>query len=169
MSYHTLNSAVTAGRPGRFAVALAGLALPALLAVGCDEGGKAIVLKDKAEFDAIALHANKPALVMFFKGGCASCAALEPTFDKLAGEYEGRAVVAKLMILTFVFGITEPELHDRYHVSFVPYVVLLADGQEKKHWIMEYNADLYRKALDEVVGPPVKPNAAARASAAAGG
>ena len=136
------------------ATGLAALVLLAALAGGCaDSGGKAIVLQDKAEFDQVALHADKPALVMFYKGGCASCAALEPTFDKLAGEYAGRAVVAKFMILTFVFGVTSPELKEKYDVVFVPHVVLLVNGQEKKHWIMDYNIDDYRKALDQYVRP----------------
>ncbi len=154
MSEPSRRSARSPAGPVRFAIALTVLVLPAALAGGCGPAEKALVLSDKAEFDAQALNADKPALVMFFKGGCASCAILEPGFDRLATEYKDRAVVAKMMILTLVFGITEPELYERYGVVFVPHVVLLVNGQEKKHWIADYNLDHYRQALDEVVPPP---------------
>ena len=128
-------------------------ALLVLAAGGCAGGPKAVSLKDAAEFKSLVTGADKPVLVMFYKGGCASCIALEPTIDQLASEYEGRAVVAKYMILTFTFGVTSPELKEKYGVVFVPHVALLVNGQEKQHWIMEYSIDGYRKALNEAVGP----------------
>ena len=141
-----------------------GIAILASLVGGCaDVGEKALLLQDEAQFQQVAVETDKPVLVMFFKGGCASCAALEPTFNQLAQEYKGRAVVARFMILTFTFGVTSPELKERYGVVFVPHVAVLAHGQEKSHWIMEYSIDAYRKGLDEALaqaGPTTTPTAA---------
>jgi thioredoxin 1 len=108
----------------------------------------------------------KPVLVMFFKGGCASCAALEPAMDDLANEYKDRAVIAKFMILTFTFDVTSRELKDRYGVTFVPHVTLLVNGQEKGHWIMEYNKTVYENALNEAIAQKMGGNAPATAPAA---
>ena len=117
-------------------VRLAATAFLALLAGGC-ANEKAVVYADQAEVERVISSSQQPVLMMFFKGGCASCAALEPTFDQLAAEYQGRAVIGKFMILTLVFELTSPELKDRYGVVFVPHVVLLVNGQEKQHWIMD--------------------------------
>jgi thioredoxin-like negative regulator of GroEL len=95
--------------------------------------------------------------MMFFKGGCASCAALEPTIDKLAGEYEGRAVVAKLMVLEFTFTYPSPEvhdIHDRYDIGMVPTVRLFVHGQQVKRWDSDYDINHYRQGLNEALGTP---------------
>jgi thiol-disulfide isomerase/thioredoxin len=136
---------------------LAACALLALLAGGC-ASEKAVVYTAPSEVETVVASSPKPVLMMYFKGGCASCAALEPTFDQLAAEYKDRAVIAKFMILTLVFEVTSPELKDRYGVVFVPHVVLTVNGQEKQHWVMDYNIDDYRKALNEALGktPPAK-------------
>jgi thioredoxin 1 len=136
---------------------LAACTLLALLAGGC-ASDKAVVYGSPAEVEKVIAGTPQPVLLMFFKGGCASCAALEPIFDQLAAEYQGKAVVGKFMILTLVFEVTSPELKDQYGVVFVPHVILTVNGQEKQHWIMDYNIDDYRKALNEVLGnkPPSK-------------
>lgn len=137
-------------------VRVAACTLLAMLAGGCATE-KAVVYDGLAEVEKVIADSKKPVLLMFFKGGCASCAALEPTFDQLANEYKDRAVVAKFMILTFVFGVTSPELKDRYGVVFVPHVILTVNGQERQHWIMDYNIDDYRKGLDEALGKTAPP------------
>ncbi|MCY2931809.1 MAG: thioredoxin family protein [Planctomycetota bacterium] len=131
----------------RLAAAIALLALS--LAGGCSAGG-AMEISDPAQLQSLVSQKDKPVLVLFYKDGCASCLALMPTINKLAGEYEGRVSVGQFMILNFVFVPTSQEVKDRYDVILVPHVALLVNGKEKARWIMEYNIDSYRKVLDEV-------------------
>jgi thioredoxin 1 len=130
------------------------LALAALAALGtggCQSSGSTIEIHNPAEFQSVAVDNPKPTLVLFYKQGCASCLALMPTIDKLAQEYQGRAMVGQFMILTFTFGVTSQELKDRYEVALVPHVVLLVNGKVKDHWTMEYDIDAYRKGLDAAI------------------
>lgn len=140
--------------------AIAGLLAIAAMAPLLGGCGGAMLIKDEAQFQSVAVQSTQPVLVMFFKGGCPSCALLDPTIDQLANEYKGRAVIARFMILTPLFEVTSQELKDRYDVGFVPHVVLLVNGQEKNHWISDYNIDDYRKALNAALGsgrPVTKP------------
>jgi thioredoxin-like negative regulator of GroEL len=125
-----------------------------MLAGGCDAPAshKALDIEEAAQVKKVIADSNQPVLLMFYKQGCASCAALEPIIDRLATEYEGRAVVAKFMILNVGFGVKSRELKDRYNVVFVPHVILTVGGQEKQHWISDYNTDDYRKAINGALG-----------------
>ncbi|MFA6133750.1 MAG: thioredoxin family protein [Phycisphaerae bacterium] len=139
-------------KPGSSRVGTVACVLLLALAGGCGGGGKAVVLKNADEVNA-AIYGDPPSLVMFYKQGCATCVALEPTFDKLAKEYKGRALVSKYMIYTFTFHVNSWELKKKYDIAFVPTVLLFVDGQEKKRWVVDYKINDYRKALDEVVAP----------------
>jgi thioredoxin 1 len=130
-----------------------------LLAGGCGNGGKATVMRDAADFNN-TLQSDKPVLMMFFKQGCASCAALEPTIDQLAGEYQGRADVAKLMVLLFTLTPPSDEVHaikDKYDVVLVPVVILFVHGQQVARFDQDYNIDHYRKAINEALGANANP------------
>jgi thioredoxin 1 len=130
------------------------------LAGGCGtDGGKAAVMQDAADFNS-TIASDKPVLMMFFKQGCATCAALEPTMDKLAGEYQGRAEVAKLVVLQFAFTSPSPEIHaikEKYDVFFIPVVIMFVHGQPVKHWDADYDINHYRQAMNEALNTP-EPN-----------
>lgn len=133
------------------------LAVFGLAAGGC--GGKAIVMQDAAQFNSTVQNSDQPVLMMFFKQGCASCAALEPTIDQLAREYEGRAVVGKIMVMTVAFFPPTQEvgqIKDRYDVVFVPVVILFNKGQQVKRFDQDYSISDYRAALDAIVAPAPK-------------
>ncbi|MHC4716847.1 MAG: thioredoxin family protein [Planctomycetota bacterium] len=142
------------GRPR--VIALAALSLLAALPGGCApaDDTKALVITSEAQFDREVLQSPKPALVLFYKQGCAPCAPLYGTMDRLACEYRGRAVVAKHMVLTFFFFAPAPGLKARYNIRLVPTVILFANGQPRRRWLCEYRIDTYRCALNEVLPRP---------------
>jgi thioredoxin len=57
--------------------------------------GNAVPVTD-ANFDETILQSDKPALVDFWAVWCGPCRIIAPHVEALAGEYAGRAVVAKL-------------------------------------------------------------------------
>ena len=81
------------GGAGRRAVGAAvwvGLAVLATLYAGCGASKFTRISETKEAFDQNVLRAEKPVLVEFFKGGCATRGFLEPTLNQLADEYAGR-------------------------------------------------------------------------------
>jgi thioredoxin 1 len=138
-------------RHAAIAAALLGCTALALLAGGCSP--KVVHLESTTDFQKVVLEANKPVLIHFWKGGCALCGMLAPIIDKLADEYDGRAVVAGYMLMTLVFTSTNEELRDQYDVVVYPTAILFVNGEEKQRWTVNYDVNSYRKALDQYCAP----------------
>lgn len=68
------------------------------------------------------LDSDKPVLVDFYAPWCGPCKMLSPTIDKLAAEYEGKAVVLK--VNTDIY----PEIASNYGITALPSVVLFNKG-----------------------------------------
>ena len=74
-------------------------------------------------FDA-AVNGAPLAMVDFWAEWCGPCKMLGPVIEKLAGEYEGKALVAKVNV------DDEPDLAQRFGVMSIPTVVFLKNGAE---------------------------------------
>ncbi len=123
-----------------------------ILAGGC-AGHKVTRIADEDKFQEMVIRSDKPVLVDFYKGGCATCVPLDSIMDKLVDEYEDRAVVAKFETMTAFFGVPSRQIKHRHDIVFFPTAILFVNGQEKKRWIIRYSIDSYRKALDKYVVP----------------
>lgn len=44
------------------------------------------------------------------------------------------------------------ELNKRHNIRLTPTGILIVIGQERKHWVAEYDANAYHAVLNEVVG-----------------
>lgn len=131
------------------------LAALALLAGGC--GSRNLVpLASSRDFQRQVLQANRPVMVQFYKEGCAWCALLEPHLDRLAEEYQGRAVFAKYCLKNWLGGVTNWELRRKYDIGYYPTVILFVNGQMTKKWVVHYDIKSYRKALDEALNVPAR-------------
>ena len=83
--------------------------------------GKTLVLTD-ATFDE-TLKSDKPILVDFWAEWCGPCKMIGPAVEELAGDYEGKAVVAKLNV------DENPEVTARYGVRNIPTLLVFKNGQ----------------------------------------
>ena len=83
--------------------------------------GKTIELTD-ANFDSI-ITGEKPVLVDFWAEWCGPCKMIGPVVEELAGDYEGRAVVAKLNV------DENPNITARYGVRSIPTLLVFKKGQ----------------------------------------
>lgn len=91
--------------------------------------GKVLDLDD-ASFDRVVGSSTLPVMVDFFSPTCGPCRMLAPVVDKLAGQYAGRAVVAKYDTSRHQMAAA------RFQIKGVPTLIFFKQGQ----------------AVDQVVG-----------------
>ncbi len=135
----------------------AALAVLGLLA-GC-QGSKNLVDLQGGwpAFQRYVLAADKPVMIEFYKDNCPTCVVREQELDPIALDYQGRVYFYKMKIEDPFFQVVNKELVDRYKLYWVPTVSLFVKGQEKKRWALNVDpASEFRKALVEVVGPPMQ-------------
>ena len=77
-----------------------------------------------AEFDADVLKSEIPAVVDFWAEWCGPCHAIAPSVARLASEFDGQALVAKLNADDY------PEILSRYGIMGIPTLIFLKGGEE---------------------------------------
>ena len=82
-----------------------------------------IHVSDQA-FEKVVLHSQVPVLVDFWAPWCGPCRMVAPTLEKLAGEYAGKALVAK------VNTDDNAEYAMQYGVQGIPTLLFVRGGQE---------------------------------------
>ena len=113
------------------------------------EAGRAAThITSVADFESRVLHAAKPVLVDFYSNSCPPCRRLAPTIDKLAKQYEGRAVVCKVDVTRL------PQLATRYGIEGIPTVLFVKDGREVQRLVGGYPQETYAKILDNLLKQP---------------
>ena len=75
-------------------------------------------------FDTFISQSDKPVLVDFWATWCGPCRMVAPAVEKIAAQYEGRALVGKVDV------DAEPALAQRFGIMSIPTLVVLKDGRE---------------------------------------
>ena len=83
--------------------------------------GKTLELND-SNFDE-AINGDKPVLVDFWAEWCGPCKMIGPVVEELAGDYEGKAIVAKLNV------DENPLVTARFGVRSIPTLLVFKNGQ----------------------------------------
>jgi len=83
---------------------------------------KYITLTDQT-FDNEVLQSSQPVLVDFWATWCGPCRAIAPIIEELAGEYEGRAKIAKLDV------DEHQAVASRFNVRSIPTLLFFQNGK----------------------------------------
>ncbi len=99
---------------------------------------------DESSFNEEVLEKSKrvPVLVDFWAPWCAPCRTLGPVLEKLATEYKGAFLLAK------VNSDENPRLSMQYGIQGIPNVILFRDGKDVDQFVGAYPEASIRKFLE---------------------
>lgn len=106
----------------------------------------------KADFDqkVVAASHRHPVVIDFWAPWCAPCKVLKPVLEKLAEEYGGKFLLAK------VNSDENPELAARYGVRGIPAVKAMVDGQIVNEFTGALPEGAVREWLEKIIPSPAE-------------
>lgn len=127
-----------------------------ILATGCGAGNPYIEADAEAHSDAlIAVHDNnfatqvleseQPVMVDFWATWCGPCLQMAPLVSKLADEYQGKAVVAKLDV------DRSTDIPKKYGITAIPTFIVFHQGKE----VVRYEGMTSYKGLASMLEKPM--------------
>lgn len=99
---------------------------------------------DASNFDSEILQADVPALVDFWAPWCGPCQMMGPTIDKLAGDYAGKAMIAKVNV------DDTPDLANEYGIRSIPALLFFKGGEVVDQMVGVQSEDALKAKLDEL-------------------
>ena len=106
--------------------------------------GKTVTVSD-ADFEQQVLKSEKPVMVDFWAPWCGPCRAVAPILEDLAGEYEGKVVVAK------VNTDEHPQNMVKYGIMGIPTVLFFKDGQLVDRVVGAGPKSFYKTRIDAML------------------
>ena len=125
--------------------------------------GQPVHVKDDA-FEETVLKSTTPVIVDFWAPWCGPCRQVAPSLEKIANDYDGKIIVAK------VNTDEDNEWAQQFEVSGIPTMLFVADGKIVHRQVgavpFGYLKNLVDKFLEVVSTPPAESKAEAPAEAA---
>ena len=97
-------------------------------------------------FESDILKSDKVALVDFWASWCGPCMMLGPVIEELAGDYEGKAIIAKLNV------DENPNTAAQFGIRSIPTMLVVKGGQVVDQMVGALPKNMIAKKLDEYIG-----------------
>ena len=107
-------------------------------------GGHPLTATD-ANFEQVVMRAAGPVLVDFWASWCGPCRTVAPIVEQLAGEFAGRATVAKVDV------DANQTTAQRFGVQSIPTLIYFKGGREVDRVVGAGSADVLRQKLAALV------------------
>ena len=104
--------------------------------------GKYLAATD-VNFKSEILDSDKVALVDFWATWCGPCVMLGPVIEELAGDYEGKAVIAKLNV------DENPAIAAQFGIRSIPALLLFKNGKVVDQMLGALPKNQISKKIDE--------------------
>ena len=104
--------------------------------------GKYLAATD-VNFKSEILDSDKVALVDFWATWCGPCMMLGPVIDELAGDYEGKAVIAKLNV------DENPKVAAQFGIRSIPALLVFKNGKVVDQMLGAMPKNQISKKIDE--------------------
>jgi thioredoxin 1 len=92
-------------------------------------------------FETEVLKSSQPVLVDFWAAWCGPCRMIAPTVEALAGEYAGKAKVAKVNV------DENQNTPARYNIRGIPTLLLFKDGQVREQLVGAASRDVIENLI----------------------
>jgi len=97
-------------------------------------------------FDKAILNSSLPVLIDFWAPWCAPCRMVAPSLEKIAQEYAGRLLVAK------VNTDENNQLAARYQITGIPTLLFISNGQMVNQQVGVLPYDALKQMVDQFLG-----------------
>ncbi len=104
---------------------------------------EAVVNIEDSTFEETVLKADKPVFVDFGAEWCPPCKRIEPFVEELGGDYDGKAVVAKVDV------DKAPNTAARFGITSVPTLVVFKNGEIVETAVGAVPKDQMAKMIDK--------------------
>ncbi|HHE31579.1 MAG TPA: thioredoxin [Chlorobaculum parvum] len=104
--------------------------------------GKYFTATDQ-NFESDILKSDKVALVDFWASWCGPCMMLGPVIEELAGDYEGKAIIAKLNV------DENPNTAAQFGIRSIPTMLIIKGGQVVDQMVGALPKNMIAKKIDE--------------------
>jgi thioredoxin 1 len=95
-----------------------------------------------AEFQEKVLQASLPVIVDFWAGWCMPCRAIAPALERIAAEYDGRLIVAKVDV------DENPEHPQKFGIQGIPTLLMIHQGREVNRIVGAFPEATVKKAVE---------------------
>ena len=96
-----------------------------------------------ANFQSDVIDKGGVSVLDFWAEWCGPCRMISPIIEKLAVEYDGKALIGKVNV------DHNPDVAMKYGVRSIPTIVILKDGEEVKRHVGYTSQDNLAKLIDE--------------------